>query len=408
MTDRPTRADHIARVAVGVPFLALGLAVGSWLARLPEVKAGLGLDNGSLGLALLASSAGALFSMPMAGRLAPRLGAKRLAVASSLGMCLILPVIPAAGSVAALVAALAAYGATTGVMGVTVNSLAVQVEGRIGRPILSSFHALFSLGCLVGAFVASWLVEARVGPVESLAGTSALLALALGAASFGMPDAPARAPEKARARPRRELVILGGLAFLGFVGEGSMGDWGAIYLEEILGTTKAVAALGFAAYSLGMTAGRFGGDWLARVLGDERLLRAGATLSTLGLIGALASRQPLVATAGFALVGLGLANAVPILFRAASRVPGVEPVAGIAMASTIGYFGFLVGPPAIGKVAQVSSLPAALGLVAASIAVVAIGGGIVRSFAQPAKASRETRPIGFGELDVPILPTAEV
>ena len=212
------REARLARIAVGVPFLALGLAVGSWLARLPEVKEGLGLDNGSLGLALLSSSLGALFSMPMAGRLAPRFGTRRLAVASSLGMCAILPAIPAASSVPTFVLALLVYGATTGVMGVTVNSLAVAVESRAGRPILSSFHALFSLGCLLGAFTASRLVKAKIGPVPSLAGTSAALAAALAIASLGMPEADAGPSGRPRARPRRELVILGGLALLGFVG----------------------------------------------------------------------------------------------------------------------------------------------------------------------------------------------
>jgi MFS family permease len=407
MTDRETNAARKARAAVSMPFLTLGVVVGSWLSRLPEVKAGLVLDNGTLGMALLASSLGALISMPIAGRLAPRVGTRRLALLSSLAVCAVLPTIPAANSVAALVAALIAYGAGTGVMGVSVNALAVNVEGRIGRPILSAFHALFSLGCLLGAFAASRLMAAGIGPVPSLAGTSAVLAVGLLAASPWLPEAHAQQAARGMVRPRRELVILGMLAFLGFVGEGSMGDWGAIYLEEILGTSKAVAALGFAAYSLGMTAGRFGGDQLARVMGDEALLRGGAGLAVVGLIGTLATRHPIAAVVGFALVGAGLANAVPILFRAASRVPGIAPVAGIATASTIGYFGFLVGPPAIGKLAQATTLPAALGLVAASIAVIAAGGGIVRSLSSGPRATEEPATLGFGERDVPILPTAE-
>ena len=249
-------------------FLILGGAVGSWVARIPEVQSALGLGDAALGLALLMSALGALVAMPAAGRAAPRVGTRRLAWGAAAAMCALLPLIPLAPSRRALMAALGLYGAATGVLGVAINALAVHVEGRIGRPILSSFHGLFSLGALAGSALAAALAALEVGPAASLAGAAVVLLAALLAVMRRLPDAPTGRRARGMCRPRRELVLLGGLAFLGFVGEGAMADWGAIYLRRSLGAPVWVAALGFAAYSLGMTAVRFLGDRLSRAVGD--------------------------------------------------------------------------------------------------------------------------------------------
>ena len=365
------------RIAVGVLFLILGGAVGSWVTRIPEVQAALGLGDAALGLALLMSAIGALVAMPAAGRAAHRVGTRRLAVGAAAAMCALLPLIPLAASRWALMAALGAYGAATGVLGVAINALAVHVEGRIGRPILSSFHGVFSLGMLAGSAGAAALAALDVGPAASLAGAAALLLAALLGATTRLPEAPAGPRPGGRGRPRRGLVLLGGLAFFGLVGEGAMADWSAVYLRQSLAAPAWVAALGFAGYSLGMTAARFLGDHLSRAAGDPALLRGGAGLAAAGLGGALAVRHPAAAIAGFGLVGAGLANVIPVLYRAAARVPGVAPVAGIATTSTVGYLGFLAGPPVIGAVADTTSLSAALALVAGAIALVAVGGGVV-------------------------------
>ena len=202
--------------------------------------------------------------------------------------------------------------------------------------------------------------------------------------------------------------MLGGLAFLGLMGEGAIGDWSAVYLRRTLGAAPAVAGLSYAAYSLGMTVGRFAGDRLTRRLGDMTLLRVGASLATGGLILAVALGHPTWAIVGLCLVGLGLANAVPILHRAASQTPGVEPVAGIAVTSTVGYLGFLAGPPLIGKIAHDTTLGTALVVVAGAIGIIALGGGLVgrparpaqRGFAnpQPAKVERDEQPSPWQEV----------
>ena len=362
-------------VAVGTLFFILGGAVGSWVTRIPEVKAALGLGDAALGAALLMGAVGALLAMPAAGRAAPWVGSRRLAWGSAAALCAMLPLIPSSTTRTALMAALGLYGASTGVLGVAINALAVHVEGRIGRPILSTFHGLFSLGAVVGSAGASALAALGIGPTSSLAGASLVLLAVLLAASSRLPDAPAGPPSRGLRRPRGALVLLGGLAFLGLVGEGAMADWSAVYLRRGLGAPAWTAALGYASYSLGMTAARFLGDRLSRSAGDRALLRGGSALAAAGLGGALAAGHPSTAIVGLGLVGAGLANVVPVLYRASARVPGVAAVSGIATASTIGYLGFLVGPPAIGAVADLSSLPAALALVVLAIAVIAALGG---------------------------------
>jgi fucose permease len=319
-----------------------------------------------------------MVAMPVASRLAPRVGTRRLAGGSAAAMCLILPLIPLAPNPAWFMLALAAFGASTGVMGVATNDLAVHVERQVGRPILSSFHGLFSLGGLVGSVAASGLVAAGVNPVASLTGTGIVVEIALFATFRWLPTSrPAPVTHHKVSGPRRSLVMLGIFAFLGLLGEGSMADWSAVYLRQSVGAAASVAALGFAAYSLGMTVGRFLGDRLTHAWGDEWMLRGGSALASAGLMFALLFRQPAAAIVGLSLVGAGLSNAVPVIFRAASRVPGVLPVDGIAMASTVGYLGFLAGPPLIGALAELASLPVALSLVAGCIAVVAVFGSAV-------------------------------
>ena len=374
---------------MAVCFWLIGVTVGVWVARLPEIQRRLALGDGRLGFVLLMSALGALVAMPIAGRLAPRVGARFLVWGSACVTCLLLPAIAWAPTPEWLMVVFALYGASTGIHGVAINALGVEVEGGYGRPILSGFHGLFSLGGLMGSLIAAGCLAGSVTPFPSLLGATVGIASLYLLAGPLLPDTtmhptPSMTPGGGPGRPRwsaagRRLIVLGGFAFLGLMGEGSMGDWSAVYLDRSLHAAPAVASLGYAAYSLGMTSGRFAGDRLTRRLGDMGLLRLGASLAVVGLALTVAVGQPIPAVLGFTLVGLGLANAVPILYRAASRTPGVEPVAGIALTSTVGYLGFLVGPPTIGLIAARTTLGTALCFVAAAIAIIAIGGGVVRA-----------------------------
>jgi len=214
---------------------------------------------------------------------------------------------------------------------------------------MSSFHGLFSLGGLAGAALAGVAMAAGMGDVPHVVVTAlACVIVVLGCLPFLLPSpVAAGSPGPVFARPRGALLSLGALAFCGLIAEGAMGDWSAVYLHDTLGSSPALASAGFAACSLAMAAGRFTGDALVRRYGAARVLRVSSTVAAIGLVGALLVGTPASGVVGFGLVGLGVANVIPILFSAAGRVPGTAPGTGIAAVATTGYFGFLVGPPVI-------------------------------------------------------------
>jgi fucose permease len=246
---------------------------------------------------------------------------------------------------------------------------------------MSSFHGMWSLGGLAGAGLAALALAAGVAPVLHVLGATALFAAlaAIGIVPLLPPDADVGADDRRFARPTRAVLGLGAIAFLALLSEGAMGDWGAVYLQRSLGATAAIGAVGFAAFSLAMAAGRFLGDALVARLGDERVVRVCTSGASLGLGVALLVAHPFAALVGFAMVGFGIANLVPIVFRAASRLPGITAGNGIAAVGTFGYVGFLAGPPSIGLAADAFTLPAALGLVVAALAWIAYGARSVRT-----------------------------
>ena len=365
---------------VGTVFFLNGFVLASWVPYIPLVKRVHGLGDGTLGGVLLAMAVGAVAVLPLAGWLVSRVGSRdvTLLAAATLAMALPLPVL--APSAALVAAALALLGAANATLDVAMNAQGVAVEAALGRPLLSSFHGLFSLGGLVGAGVA-------VGTMSTgVAAAAHVVAVTLGslATLIAMRNALLPAPPSDTARgpvfawPPRRLLGLGGLSFCALLAEGAMGDWSAVYLHEDLGASPALAGAGFAAFSLAMAMGRFSGDHLTARLGPVRVLRLSGGLAAVGLAAALVVGRPESAIVGAGLVGLGLANSVPVLFGAAGRMPGIAPGTALAAVATTGYGGFLAGPPALGLVADAVGLPAALGLVALACALIGMGAGLVR------------------------------
>ena len=361
-----------ARLAVSVVFFVNGTVLASWVPHVATVQAGLGLTPGTLGLALLGMAAGAVISMPLAGALIGRVGSRAVTTFAALAFCLTLPLPLLASSAPLLGLALLLFGAANGAMDVSMNAQAVDVERRHGRPIMSAFHGLFSLGGLAGASLAVLLVGMGVAPLAHVLGVAAVCLIVAAVASRGLLAAAGRVSAGPRfARPTGSLVGLGALAFCIAVGEGSMADWSAVYLRGSLGTDATFAAAGYAAFSLTMAAGRFVGDRLVARFGPVTIVRASASLAAVGLAAGLIVGHPVAAIVGFGCVGAGLANLIPLLFSAAGRAPGVGPGVGIAAVATVGYFGFLAGPPLIGFAAELVTLPVALGVVVLFCAVVA-------------------------------------
>lgn len=368
-----------ARLAIGMVFLVNGAVFGSWAPHIPLVQERLGLGPALLGAALLAAAVGALVAMMGAGGLIARFGSAPVTRVSGLLLCLSLPIVALAPNLASLAAALALLGASNGIMDVAMNAHGVAVETRLQQPIMSSLHGMFSLGGLLGAGAGALLLGWLPPAAHVLIAAAGLVATALLVMRHLLPgrvDVGDAGPHFVL--PTRAALGFGALAFLVLMTEGAVLDWSAAWLRGDLGASPSMAATAFAAFSATMAAGRFGGDHLRRRFGAETLVRGSACVAAAGLALALLIATPLAAVIGFACAGLGLANTVPVLFGAAGRLPGQQPGAAIAATASVGYLGFLVGPPLIGLVAQVSTLGSALGLLVFATAIVAVFASLVR------------------------------
>ena len=368
-------APRSARWATSVHFFLNGLSFATWGVHVPTFKHLHGLSEAEVALAMLAAGVGALFAVLWAGALIGRLGARRVCTGAGLMTALAIGALLHLPSYLAGVIGLFVFGMANSLFDVAMNAHAVEVEAAYERPIMSSCHGFFSLGGLFGAALASVLAVAGV------AATTHTLWVAVGVAVLTvmvvramLPDRASTANEAAYSfmRPHGVIVLLGTMAALGLVAEGAMYDWSVLYLRESLGSPQALAALGYAAFSIAMAMGRFAGDRIRARLGAMVLISFGGALAASAMLVALLIGHPAAALAGFALVGLGISNIVPVLFSCASRLPGITPAHGIAGVASLGYLGFLSGPPMIGAVAQLATLPAALGLVALFAAALAL------------------------------------
>jgi predicted MFS family arabinose efflux permease len=355
------------------------MVVGTWAVHIPLVESRLGISHTTLGTALLFMAAGALVGMPLTGIAIARFGSAAATRVATIALLMAFPLPLLAPEAALLMPAIFVYGAANGVMDVSMNAHGVMVERRLGRAIMSSLHGMWSLGGLAGAGFAALLLP--VVPAFAQAATALTLAaiVAIGALFFLLPSSDDRGSGKASfALPNRATIGLGVLCFLCMMSEGAMHDWSALHLVQRFDTGAGFAAIGFAAFSAAMASCRFGGDWMRGRFGTIPLVRWSAYLAAVGMALALIAPWPLLAVAGFALVGLGLANLVPVFFGAAGRIPGEGAGAAIAAVATMGYSGFLLGPPVIGMVADLTSLGQSLAMIVVACIVIGVSAGILR------------------------------
>lgn len=378
-----------ARAALTIVFLANGVAFGTLAARIPAIKDRLSLGDGELGLALLFIALGALCAFPLVGRLIAATGSRPVTRAGLVLMPAALALVALAPSLPALMAAALALGAANAALDVAMNAHGVAVENRLGRPILSSLHAGWSIGGLAGAGLGALLAAGGVdAQVNLILVPAAFCGLALVASRALLPATEdAVPPLPALRRPSARVALLGLIAFCCLFAEGVAADWSAVYLKDSLGTGAALAATAFAAYSLAMAGGRLAGDRLAVRWGPSGLLVRCGALAATGLGMALLIGHPAAAIAGFALLGAGVAPVVPVVFRAGGSTPGVPSSQGIATVGWLGYLGLMAGPPVIGFTADAIGLPAALGIVCAMTGAVALLAGVTRP--APRIAARE-------------------
>lgn len=354
-------------------FLIAGSAMACWAPLVPFAKARLGMAEAGLGLLLLCLGLGSIIAMPVTGLLATRFGCRNVMVLASLVIVAILPALALAPDPLLLGLSLAVFGAAVGTLDVAMNIQAVVVEKDSGRPMMSGFHALFSVGGIVGAGGASLLLGLGWSPLAAMLAASALcLALLAVTAPAYLPYANAESgPATLFAVPHGIVVLLGVLCFIVFLAEGSVLDWSAVYLTGMRNVDPGQAGLGYAAFALAMTAGRFAGDWVVRVLSRPAILLGGGLIAALGFAIVVLVPQAWAAYLGYLLVGLGASNIVPVIFTAAGRQTVMPASLAIATITTIGYLGILMGPAIIGFVAHATSLPAAFALLALGMLAIA-------------------------------------
>jgi MFS family permease len=410
------------RAAITAFFAMDGFVFASWAVRIPAVKASVGASPATLGIALLGVSVGAIATMALTGALCRRFGSPRLIVASAVWLSLTLLLPALARSAIVLGLGLAVFGIGYGGLNVAMNSLAVDLVAVLRRPVMPSFHAAWSLGGLAGAALGGLAapaltplthfalvglfglaVSAVCGPVVlrthlpvAHPGTAENAAPASGPGGDGSiagtvaAEAEAEVPNGIGSHPAatprsgvwRAVLLLGVIALCSTYGEGAVSDWGALHLREDLGAASGLAAAGYAAFALAEACGRLAGSTLLARLGQTRVLVYGGVATFAGMIAAALSPVLPLALAGFALAGLGVANAFP---TAMARVGILAGPHGVATASTLGYAGFLLGPPAIGFLAGALSLPAAL----TTVSLLAIVAVVLARTASPAGTAHE-------------------
>lgn len=373
------------RVALTVFFALDGFIFAGWVVRIPAIKEQTGASASDLGLALLGVSAGAVITMTLTGRLCRRFGSHPVTVACAVLLPLSVALPPLTHSALSLGLVLLVFGAAYGGINVAMNSAAVDLVAALRRPIMPSFHAAFSLGGMVGAGLGG-LIAGSLSPTRHLLGLTVIGLIVTAVAGRTLlrlkPPAPSAdrqdtdgTPRRLDSRTRGLVLVFGLIALCTAFGEGALADWGALHLEQDLNAHPGIAAAGYSCFALAMTIGRLSGTTLLERLGQTPILVAGGTTAAAGmLLGALAPNVWL-ALLGFAVTGLGLANIFPVAVERAGAHAGPS---GVATASTLGYGGMLLGPPAIGFMADWFSLPIALTSVAVLAALAALIGYTTR------------------------------
>jgi MFS family permease len=380
----------VAQRAVAAYFLANGIVMGAWVPHVPDRARELHLDPGALGWTLLASGLGAVMAMPLAGRMTARLGSRAVCRVAGIAFPITLSAVVLAPSALLMTLALLCFGIAGASMDVAMNAQGIAVEEQLGERTISRLHGVWSIGSFTGAAITSFLLSRHVPAQAIVLSFSALVIVLVAAAT---PVLFTRAEEGLHEqphalRPHGRLLLLGLVAFVSMVCEGSIADWSGLYLRVVRGAGLGVSGYGYAAFAALMVTGRLLGDSVVARFGEERTLLAGGLLAAAGLgvvvgTGWQHMTSELWWLLGFALVGAGLANGSPILYRTAGRVPEVPAGAGIATAVGIGYAGLLAGPPGLGFVAKHAGLTSILLCVMVLSCVMAFSARLVRGLTVP-------------------------
>jgi MFS family permease len=360
--------------ALAVLFLVDGAGFGTWAAHVPVFKQFLHIENGSLTFVLISVIAGAIISMPVTGQLIARYGSRRVIRNAAVSYVLMIGLLAQASRFWVLVIFAGLFGAAKGAFDISVNAQAMAVEKHYGRSSMSFFQGCWSAGGLLGAGAAGLMLQ-RQGTVRSdLSFTAGVLVLCC------ILTLPMLVEEAVRPRaaekfvwPNAALMRIAVLAAFGLLAEGSIADWASVYLHSNVGVTLPLAAAGYAAYAIAMAAARFSGDWLAQRVSGKNILHGSGLLIAAGLGCTLLSHSWWPAVFGLMLAGIGVANIVPVIWSVAGRDTRMGAGPAISATATIGYCGFLTGPPIIGSLAVMIGLRQAMGVIVLCGIIVAVG-----------------------------------
>ena len=377
-TQMPLVPGRLEQMSTRIAFFIAGFGLAAWAPLVPYAKARAGLDEATLGLLLLCLGAGSILAMPIAGILASRYGCRRVLVGGTLLICLALPLLATVSAIPLLIATLFLFGAGLGAVDSTVNLQAVIVERASGRTMMSGFHGLFSVGGIASAAGVSALLALGLTPLWAIVVVIALILAALLKASPHLLPYGSESNGPAFAVPHGVVLFIGLLCFTVFLAEGAMLDWSAVFLTSEKGIGDAYAGLGYAAFALTMTAGRLMGDTIVKRLGARLVIVLGGLFAAAGMALATLASSWEVALLGYALVGVGCSNIVPVLYTAVGKQTVMPEHIAVPAITTLGYAGILAGPAAIGFIAHASSLSSAFLLITAMLLAVAISGRILR------------------------------
>jgi predicted MFS family arabinose efflux permease len=365
------------RLATRLSFLVAGFGLACWAPLVPFAKERLAVDEGVLGLLILCLGIGSVPAMLAAGVLSARFGSRPIIVAGGFGLVLTLPLLAIAPTPVTLGASLLLFGGSLGSLDVAMNIHAVEVERGASRPLMSGFHALFSIGGFIGSAMMTSLLSLKVSALHGVLMGSALMALAIATVWPRLLRTKAADGEPHFALPRGIVLVLAGLTAATFLAEGALLDWSALLITDARLVGVEQGGLGYMLFAIAMTVGRLAGDTLTARVGDRSTLLWGGCIAVAGFALLLTSPIAAVALAGFILIGLGAANIVPVLFRRAGSQTVMPAGLAVAAITTSGYAGVLMGPASIGFVAKAVGLNVAFWMLAALLGLVPLLSGVV-------------------------------
>jgi MFS family permease len=346
------------RLALAFFFFLAGVRFASWASRIPDIQAQLHLNEAALGSVLFALPVGSITGLPISGSLVAKFGSKKMLLVSLILLPVSMIGLGLANNTFTLTIQLFIFGITGNLMNITINTQAVALEALYKRSIMASFHGLWSLGGFLGAFIGTFMIGLHQNPLQHFAWVSCI-SLALGWVIHSFTLKKENRPQSKKSlfvKPDLYLLSIGFIAFGSMVCEGTMFDWSGIYFVKVLHVEQHLRTVGYIAFMSTMTTGRFLGDRLITRFGSKKVLQTSGIIITSGLLIAVIFPYFITATLGFLLVGFGVSSVVPLCYAMAGKSKKLVPSLAIASVSSIGFLGFLMGPPLIGFIAQAVSL----------------------------------------------------